>query len=117
VTSRPKTRSRPGCAGGERPNVRRLAPVQPTYIAPSAGSGDEGIDDVAACRSRLFLARSYRVVVLGSAWRAAICTSRRDTPASKAAVIKLWRSECGEIRLVIPALWLGAERSGWQRGG
>jgi hypothetical protein len=36
-----------------------------------------------ACRSRLVRARSYRIVVRGSAWEAASCTSRSGTPASK----------------------------------
>jgi hypothetical protein len=36
-----------------------------------------------ACRSSEVLARSYRIVVRGSAWEAASCTSRRGTPASK----------------------------------
>jgi hypothetical protein len=37
-------------------------------------------------RSRFFLALSYRMVVRGSACRAAICTSRRSTPASSMVV-------------------------------
>ncbi len=36
-----------------------------------------------ACRSRLPRARSYRIVVRGSACEAASCTSRSGTPASK----------------------------------
>lgn len=35
------------------------------------------------------------VVVRGSAWRAAICTSRRGTPASSAAMMNPARSMCG----------------------
>jgi len=35
-------------------------------------------------RSRLLRALSYRVVVRGSAWRAAICTSRRSALAARA---------------------------------
>ena len=40
-----------------------------------------------ACRSRLPRARSYRIVVLGSACEAASWTSRSGTPASSAAVM------------------------------
>jgi hypothetical protein len=36
-----------------------------------------------ACRSRLARARSYRIVVRGSACEAASCTSRSGTPAPK----------------------------------
>src|SRR5215475_2888 len=45
-----------------------------------------------ACRSRLLRARSYRMVVRGSAWEAASCTSRSETPASSAAVMNACRS-------------------------
>lgn len=40
-----------------------------------------------ACRSRLPRALSSCSVVLGSAWRARICASRRGSPASSALVI------------------------------
>jgi hypothetical protein len=40
-----------------------------------------------ACRSGLPRARSYPIVVLGSACEAASCTSRSGTPASSAAVM------------------------------
>src|SRR6266571_1150969 len=56
-----------------------------------------------ACRSRLPRARSYRIVVRGSAWEAASCTSRSGTPASSAAVMNAWRSVWGLTFLVIPA--------------
>ena len=45
-----------------------------------------------ACRSSEALARSWRMVVLGSAWEAASCTSRSGTPASSAAVMNACRS-------------------------
>jgi hypothetical protein len=38
------------------------------------------------------------MVVRGSACRAAICTSRKSTPASSMVVTKVWRSMCGCIR-------------------
>jgi hypothetical protein len=40
-------------------------------------------------------ALSERIVVRGSAWRAAIWTSRKSTPASSMVVTKVWRSMCG----------------------
>lgn len=43
------------------------------------------------------------MVVLGSACDAASCTSRSGTPASRAAVMKECRSECGVTALSIPA--------------
>ena len=48
-----------------------------------------------ACRSRLPRARSYRIVVLGSACEAASWTSRSGTPASSAAVMNACLSVCG----------------------
>ena len=51
------------------------------------------------CNSREL---SYRIVVLGSAWEAASCTSRNGTPASSAAVMNACRSVCGVTGLVIP---------------
>ena len=56
-----------------------------------------------ACRSSERRARSYRIVVRGSAWEAASWTSRRATPASRAAVMNECRSECGVTRFSIPA--------------
>src|SRR5665647_687197 len=38
------------------------------------------------------------MVVRGSAWRAAIWTSRRSTPASSIVVTYVWRSMCGCMR-------------------
>src|SRR5690348_2323891 len=64
------------------------------------------------CRSRLPQARSYRIVVLGSACEAASCTSRKGTPASRAAVMNAWRSVCGPTGLVIPARAAAGGRSG-----
>ena len=46
----------------------------------------------AACRSRLPRARSCLIVVRGSAWQAASCTSRSGNPASSAAVMNVCRS-------------------------
>src|SRR5436190_5708969 len=43
------------------------------------------------------------MVVRGSAWEAASCTSRKGTPASSAAVVNACRSVCGPIALAIPA--------------
>lgn len=43
-------------------------------------------------------ARSYRMVVRGSAWRAAIWTSRRLMPASSIVVTNVCRSMCGCMR-------------------
>src|SRR5271165_5886066 len=48
-----------------------------------------------ACRSRLPRARSYLIVVRGSAWEAASCTSRNGTPASSAAVMNACLSVWG----------------------
>ncbi len=45
-----------------------------------------------ACPSHDSRARSYRIVVRGSACDAASYTSRSGTPASSAAVMKAWRS-------------------------
>jgi hypothetical protein len=56
-----------------------------------------------AWRSRETLARSYRMVVRGSACEAASWTSRKGTPASRAAVMNAWRSVCGPIALVNPS--------------
>src|SRR4029077_12017097 len=56
-----------------------------------------------ACRSRLPRARSYLIVVLGSACEAASCTSRSGTPASSAAVRNACLKVCGPMALVIPA--------------
>jgi hypothetical protein len=56
-----------------------------------------------ACRSRLPRARSYRIVVLGSACEAASCTSRKGTPASSAAVMKACLSVWGVTDFAIPA--------------
>ncbi len=56
-------------------------------------------------RSRFLRARSYRIVVRGSAWRAAIWTSRRSSPASSMVVTKVWRSMCGcALGIRIPAV-------------
>jgi hypothetical protein len=48
-----------------------------------------------ACRSRDVRARSYLMVVRGSAWEAASCTSRSGTPASSAAVMNACLRVCG----------------------
>jgi hypothetical protein len=56
-----------------------------------------------ACRSREVRARSYLIVVRGSACEAASCTSRSGTPASSAAVMNACRSVCGPTFLTIPA--------------
>jgi hypothetical protein len=63
-----------------------------------------------ACRSRLPRARSYRIVVLGSACEAASCTSRSGTPASSAAVMNACRSVWGVTALAIPA-WRATRRA------
>ena len=47
---------------------------------------------------KVLAGRSYRIVVLGSAWRAAICTSRRSTPAPGMVVTKVCRSIWGWAR-------------------
>jgi hypothetical protein len=50
-----------------------------------AGSGagcHEGAEDVVRVAVQVLAARSHRIVVRGSAWRAAIWTSRKSTPAS-----------------------------------
>src|SRR5436190_11527786 len=43
------------------------------------------------------------MVVRGSAWEAASCTSRSGTPASRAAVMNACRRVCGPAGLAIPA--------------
>lgn len=48
-----------------------------------------------AWRSRLLRERSWRRVVLGSAWPAKSWTSRKGTPALRAAVMALWRKAVG----------------------
>src|SRR5690348_17949974 len=55
-----------------------------------------------ACRSRLPRARSYRIVVRGSACEAASWTSRSGTPASSAAVMKACHSVWGRDLLADP---------------
>ncbi len=53
-----------------------------------------------------------------SAWRAAICTSRRLTPASSMVVTKVWRSMCGCILgMRTPAArasWRGRRVAAWR---
>src|SRR6266487_5393626 len=56
-----------------------------------------------ACRSRLPRARSYLIVVRGSACEAASCTSRSGTPASSGAVMNACLSVRGVTVLAIPA--------------
>src|ERR1700739_2755918 len=56
-----------------------------------------------ACRSRLVRARSYLIVVRGSACEAASCTSRSGTPASSAAVMNACLSVWGVTALALPA--------------
>jgi hypothetical protein len=67
------------------------------------GAGDEGCDDVGSVPVQGDTGRSYRMVVGGLACDAASCTSRRGTPASRAAVMNAWRSVCGPTGLLIPA--------------
>ena len=63
-----------------------------------------------ACRSRLPRARSYLMVIRGSAWEAASWTSRSGTPASSSAVMNACRSLCGPTGLLIPA-WCATRRT------
>jgi hypothetical protein len=63
-----------------------------------------------ACRSRLPRARSYLMVVRGSAWEAASWTSRSGTPASSSAVMNACRSVCRPTGLLIPA-WCATRRT------
>jgi len=62
-------------------------------------------------RSRFLRARSGRMVVRGSEWRAAIWTSRRSTPASSMVVTNVCRSMCG------CALAIHTEPAPARRGG
>jgi len=69
-----------------------------------------------AWRSRDPRARSYRIVVVGSACDAASWTSRRGTPASRAAVMNACRNVCGVTRLLIQQLTqAGGSARRWDR--
>src|SRR5262249_48599514 len=58
----------------------------------------DSADTRRSCRCRAGPATPRRdlIVVRGSAWDAASCTSRSGTPASR-AVMNAWRTACGEI--------------------
>jgi hypothetical protein len=84
----------------------RLAAGRKARICLAGGSCDVGGDDVGGvpvqgCPGPLSLANL--MVVRESAWEAASCTSRKGTPASRAAVMNACRSVCGPTFLAIPA--------------
>jgi hypothetical protein len=80
---------------------RRLAAG---LAAGSGAGGHEGGEDVVRVAVKVLAGSVVAHVVRGSAWRAAIWTSRRSTPASSMVVTKVWRSMCG---CALPA-WMPA---------
>jgi len=81
------------------------------------GAGEVGGDDVGCVPVQAAGARSYLMVVRGSAWEAASWTSRSGTPASSAAVMNACRSVCGPTFLLIPAWRATLRRSARRRAG
>jgi hypothetical protein len=81
--------------------ARRLA--HRTDREGQRAAGDEGGHDVGGVSVEGLTTAVKRMVVRGSAWLAASCTSRSGTPASRAAMRKAWRRVCGPTRLVMPA--------------
>jgi hypothetical protein len=55
---------------------------------------DVGDDNICGVPVQAAAARSYRIVVLGSAWEAASYTSRNGTPASSASVMNARAAAC-----------------------
>jgi hypothetical protein len=82
---------------GHRGPVRRLGGL---------GAGCHvGGEDVVGVAVEILASPVVRIVVRGSAWRAAIWTSRRSTPASSMVVTKVCPSMCGcGLAILTPAV-------------
>ena len=59
-------------------------------MARSGAGGHVGSQDVVRVAVEVLAGSVIRIVVRGSAWRAAIWTSRRSTPASSMVVTNVW---------------------------
>ena len=81
----------------------RAAARQSLFQPLPGGARDIRGDDVGSMPVEAAPARSYRVVVRGSACDAASCTSRSGTPASSAAVMNACLSVRGVTALPMPA--------------
>jgi len=91
LRSRSVTAPRPSSSGGHGPVRLALWPpggatASPVSVLPG-GTSDVGRDDIGRVPVQAPRARSYLILVRGSACEAASCTSRNGTPASSAAVI------------------------------